>query len=107
MMNKQALLEKRQRIDQFRQSSSLSPLHAEQLGQSIASSWQRSASAAIPKDRMAAPINHQHRRGLNGALEHALQLCTEDLKHIAQQSSMVIAVGDIGSTIVWSASRLC
>lgn len=104
MMNKQALLEKRQRIDQFRQSSSLSPLHAEQLGQSIASSWQRSASAAIPKDRMAAPINHQHRRGLNGALEHALQLCTEDLKHIAQQSSMVIAVGDIGSTIVWSAS---
>jgi len=104
MMNKQALLEKRQRIDQFRQSSSLSPLHAEQLGQSIASSWQRSASAAIPKDRMAAPINHQHRRGLNGALEHALQLCTEDLKHIAQQSSMVVAVGDIGSTIVWSAS---
>ena len=38
------------------------------------------------------------------SLEHALQLCTEDLKHIAQQSSMVIAVGDIGSTIVWSAS---
>ncbi len=27
-----------------------------------------------------------------------------NLRHIAQQSSMVVAVGDIGSTIIWSAS---
>ena len=45
MMTKQNLMQKRQKIDQFRQSSSLSPLHAEQLGESIVSSWQRSTSA--------------------------------------------------------------
>lgn len=33
----------------------------------------------------------------------ALSQCADDLRHIAEQSSMVIAVGDIGSTIIWTA----
>ncbi|OTG61575.1 transcriptional regulator [Acinetobacter sp. ANC 3903] len=104
MMTKQNLMQKRHKIDQFRQSSSLSALHAEQLGQSIASSWQRSSSAEIPKDRLAAPLAHLQKETYPSALANALQHCAQDLKHIAEQSSMVIAVGDIGSTIIWTAS---
>lgn len=97
------LVEKRKQIEQFRQSSSLSPLHAELLGQSILSSWNRSKTAEIPKDRSAAPMQAPAKQGPN-ALQHALKHCAEDLKHIAQQSSMVVAVGDVGSTIIWTAS---
>lgn len=97
------LIEKRKKIEQFRQSNSLSPQHAEQLGQSIHSSWRRSHSAAIPKDRIAAPLQ-QDREQVPDALQRALNRCADDLKHIAEQSSMVVAVGDVGSTIVWSAS---
>ncbi len=53
MMKKQDLLEKRQHIEQFRQRSSLSPLHAQQIQQSILNSWQRSQIAEIPVDRQA------------------------------------------------------
>ena len=56
MLNQQELTNKRNMIEQLRQSSSLSSKHADQLGQSIASSWQRSKSAAIPVDREAAPL---------------------------------------------------
>ena len=104
MMNKQSLIQKRQQIEQFRQSSSLSPWHAEQLGQSIASSWQRSASAEIPKNRAAAPLVHLQKETCPSTLTQALQHCAQDLKHIAEQSCMVLAVGDIGSTIIWMAS---
>ena len=97
------LVEKRKQIEKFRQSSSLSPTHAELLGQSILSSWNRSRTAEIPKDRSAAPMQTMAKQTPN-ALEHALRLCAEDLKHIAQQSSMVVAVGDVGSTIIWTAS---
>ena len=97
------LVEKRKQIEKFRQSSSLSPTHAELLGQSILSSWNRSKTAEIPKDRSAAPMQTLAKQTPN-ALEHALRLCAEDLKHIAQQSSMVVAVGDVGSTIIWTAS---
>lgn len=97
------LVEKRKQIEKFRQSSSLSPTHAELLGQSILSSWNRSKTAEIPKDRSAAPMQTVAKQTPN-ALEHALRLCAEDLKHIAQQSSMVVAVGDVGSTIIWTAS---
>ena len=31
-------------------------------------------------------------------------LRAENLKHIAEQSSMVLALGDVGSTVVWTAS---
>ncbi len=97
------LVEKRKQIEQFRQSSSLSPQHAEQLGQSILSSWRRSSSAAIPKDRSAAPLQAVS-AGHPNALQQALERCAQDLQHIAEQSSMVVAVGDVGSTIIWSAS---
>ena len=104
MMTKQDLAQKRHNIDQLRQSSSLSPLHAEQLGQSIASSWQRSSSAEIPKNRLAAPLTDIKKTTSSLALAYALHHCAQDLKHIAEQSSMVLAVGDIGSTIIWTAS---
>ncbi len=57
MMKKQDLLEKKLHIERFRQSSSLSPLHAQQIQQSILNSWQRSEIAEIPVDRLAAPLN--------------------------------------------------
>ena len=103
MLNKQALLQKRHQIETLRQNSSLSLQHADQLGQSILSSWQRSNSAAIPKDRDAAPLISQ-KQVKKSALEVAIEHCGDDLKHIAEQSSMVAAVGDIGSTIIWSAA---
>jgi hypothetical protein len=103
MAEMKSLIEKRKQIEQFRQSNSLSAQHAEQLGQSIHSSWRRSHSAAIPKDRIAAPLQ-QDRQQAPDALQHALKRCADDLKHIAEQSSMVVAVGDVGSTIIWSAS---
>lgn len=97
------LVEKRKQIEQFRKSSSLSTLHAERLTQSILSSWQRSKSAEIPKERFAAPLQTLTKNQAN-TLQHAVNLCSSDLKHIAEQSSMVIAVADIGSTIIWSAA---
>lgn len=99
----QNLVEKRKQIEKFRQSSSLSPMHAELLGQSIHSSWQRSRIAEIPQGRSAAPMLPVAKQAPN-ALQQALTHCAEDLKHIAQQSSMVVAVGDVGSTIIWTAS---
>lgn len=50
MFTKQDLLQQRNSIDQLRRQNSLSPQNAEKLGQSIASSWQRSATAEIPKN---------------------------------------------------------
>ena len=105
MIKKQDLLEKRQHIEQFRQRSSLSPLHAQQIQQSILNSWQRSQIAEIPVDRLAAPLNSRllHPQG-GSALQRAVQNCAEDLRHIAQQSDMVAAVGDVGTTIIWTAA---
>jgi septal ring factor EnvC (AmiA/AmiB activator) len=94
MLSQQELSNKRSLIEQLRQSSSLSLKHADQLGQSIASSWQRSNSAAIPKDRDAAPLMNvkQERKTL---LEKAIEHCRDELTHIAEQSAMVAAVGDM------------
>ncbi len=99
----QNLVEKRKQIEKIRQTSSLSPMHAELLGQSIHSSWQRSRTAEIPQGRSAAPMLPVAKQAPN-ALQQALTHCAEDLKHIAQQSSMVVAIGDVGSTIIWTAS---
>ena len=73
MMTEQSLIQHRQKIDQLRQSSSLSPLHAAQLEQSIVSSWQRSSSADIPKDRLAAPLIDIQKVCSSSAFSHALQ----------------------------------
>ena len=103
MLSQNELTQKRNLIEQLRQSSSLSLKHADQLGQSIVSSWQRSTYAEIPKDREAAPLMRvkQERKTV---LEKAIEHCQDELTHIAQQSSMVAAGGDIGSTIIWSAA---
>ncbi|MGE8683660.1 MAG: transcriptional regulator [Acinetobacter sp.] len=102
MMTQQDLLKKRQNIEQLRHGMSLSNTQKMQLNESIESSWQRSVQAAIPENRSAAPLVSLAQQ--KSALHQALQHCAADLKHIAEQSSMVIAVGDIGSTIIWSAS---
>ncbi len=103
-MTKQELIQKRHNIDRLRENNSLSPNHAEQLEESILSSWQRSSHAKIPKDRLAAPLKDEKTDTSSLTLTRALEHCAENLKHIAEQSSMVLAVGDIGSTIIWSAS---
>src|SRR5690606_40498151 len=87
MMTKQDLMEKRHNTDQLRQNSSLSPLHAEQLGQSIASSWQRSSSAEIPKNRLAAPLTDLKKTISSSTLAQALQHCAQDLKQIGRATS--------------------
>lgn len=103
MFTKQELLQHRSSVDQLKKQSSLSPQNAEKLGQSIASSWQRSVSSSIPKERLAAPLLSQNKKN-KSSLDLALETCSDELSHIAEQSSMVIAVGDVGSTIIWTAS---
>ena len=78
MLNQQELLKKRNLIEQLRQSSSLSLKHADQLGQSILSSWQRSKSASIPQDREAAPLSNV-KQDRKTVLEKAIELCKNEL----------------------------
>lgn len=99
----QYLLRKRQQIENLKDDISLSAAQAKQLGQSILHSWKRSTLAEIPKDRSAAPII-DNLTDKETALQQALHYCSEELKHIAKQSSMVVAVADTSSTIIWSAS---
>ncbi len=103
MFTKNELQQQRERIENLRQQLSVSPSHAQQLGQSIASSWQRSVTAEIPQDRVAAPLLESRTQHTPTALEIAISHCAQDLRHIAEQSSMVVAIGDVGSTIIWSA----
>ncbi|EPG37402.1 hypothetical protein [Acinetobacter colistiniresistens] len=103
MHTKKELLQQRKQVEQLRTQSSLNPQHAEKMEQSIASSWERSSLADIPKERLAAPLSNQSTE-TRSSLSLALQACREDLKHVAEQSSMVLAVGDMGSTIIWTAS---
>jgi hypothetical protein len=86
MFTKKDLLQQRTLIDQLRTQNSLSPQNAAKLGQSIASSWERSASAAIPKERFAAPLVEKKTASQN-ALDMALSQCADDLRHNAEQSS--------------------
>lgn len=103
MLEHQDLVKKRHQIERFRVGSSLSSHHANQISQSILSSWARSQSANIPIERKCAPLIKLNKRKSN-FLERALSYCQDELNHIAQQSSMVLAVGDIGSTIIWTAA---
>lgn len=97
------LLNKRHEIDQLRQSSSLSIEHADLINQSIISSLQRSQQAEIPQGRDAAPLLEVEALQPS-ILKQAIHQCADELKHVAEQSSMVVAIGDVGSTIIWSAS---
>ena len=107
-MIKQELSKKREAINLYKQGHTLPPNSCEYLSENITLSWQRSSSAKIPEDRLAAPLlstsKHHISSEKKSALDIALQKCRHDLKHIAEQSSMVIAVGDIGSTIIWTAA---
>lgn len=103
MFTKKELLQQRRQVEQFRTQSVLNPQHAEKMGQSIVSSWERSTQANIPKERDAAPLQDRSAES-KSSLMQALEYCKEDLKHVAEQSSMVLAVGDVGSTIIWTAT---
>ncbi|SEL45696.1 hypothetical protein SAMN05216500_102190 [Acinetobacter sp. DSM 11652] len=97
----QTLIKQRQQIETLREKISLSTVQAKQLGQHILKSWQRSKLAEIPKERMVAPLITTSTVESN-SLNQALKICEQELKHVAQQSSMVLAVGDINSTIIWT-----
>jgi hypothetical protein len=56
MVTKQKLREQRHTVETLRQQSILKTEQTSQVNESIASSWQRSVSAAIPKERSAAPL---------------------------------------------------
>lgn len=102
MIGHQNLILMRKTIDRLRETRSYSPQHAQQMSQSIVSSWARSSTANIPLDRASAPIIHTHQN--SSVLAKALQMCQAQLSHIAKQASMVVAVADIGSTIIWTAA---
>ena len=74
MFTKRDLLQQRTSIDQLKRQNSLSPQSADMLGQSIASSWQRSASSEIPKERLAAPLLARHQK-VKTNLDLALEAC--------------------------------
>ncbi|WP_179998136.1 transcriptional regulator [Acinetobacter sp. YH12239] len=101
MNSMQTLIKQRQQIETLREKISLSTVQAKQLGQHILKSWQRSKLAEIPKERMVAPLITTSTVESN-SLNQALKICEQELKHVAQQSSMVLAVGDINSTIIWT-----
>ncbi|MEB3767825.1 transcriptional regulator [Acinetobacter sp. MD2] len=104
MLSKRDLRKHKGLIDQLRQNIMSSPQHAQRIGQSILSSWQRSVLACIPKERTAAPLAEKVKFNGNTTLSSALHACERELKHVAEQSSMVLAIGDIGSTIMWTAA---
>lgn len=102
-MNKNELIEKRHQIEQFKYQQGAVLPHQQALGESIIRSWQRSAEANIPKERMAAPLIDLNQQ--KTPLQHALIYCGDELKAIAAQANMVLAVGDVSSTIIWSAAQ--
>ncbi|ALH96190.1 hypothetical protein [Acinetobacter equi] len=103
MIGHRNLIKIRQQIERLREGSSRSIQHAHQISQSILSSWTRSKLANIPIERKSAPLISIDKRQPN-ILQRALLSCQDELQHIASQSSMVVAVGDIGSTILWTAA---
>lgn len=71
---------------------------------SIQYSWQRSTKAQIPSDLTAAPLAKVSENV--SILDKALEQCDSQLKDIAHQSSMVLAVADQSTQIRWvEASR--
>jgi hypothetical protein len=104
MSTKKSLVQ-RQNIDKARYSITASSSYTDQIQQSIIQSWNRSDQANIPTERQEAPIT-KIKSKQSAYLRQALDYCQEQLQHITLQSSMVMAVADIGSTIIWTtASR--
>ncbi|AOA58742.1 sigma-54-dependent transcriptional regulator family protein [Acinetobacter larvae] len=103
MLSQQILLEKRQQIEKMWEKNTFRFDHDDPHQQSIVSSWQRSQRAAVCKERYAAPLQDKV-LARSSTLHNALERCATALQDIAAQSDMVVAVGDSGSTIVWSAA---
>lgn len=104
MLLKNDLIQQRREIDRLKSKATLNSSKSYQLEQSIFSSWQRSKDAKIPEDRDAAPITKSTQS--ISSLDRAMDLCANDLRQIADSSSMVIAVADTTSLIRWvEASR--
>jgi hypothetical protein len=103
MIGHRNLIKIRRQIERLRESSSRSIQHAHQISQSILSSWARSKSANIPIERTCAPLVKLD-QNQSGLLSRALLSCQDELSHIALQSSMVVAIGDMSSTILWTAT---
>ena len=99
--DKNKLLEQRRHIDQSRCHVTLPANEADQIRQSIVQSWRRSDGAKIPLGRKQAPLNPVSSEQ-SFYLKKALAYCQDQLQHITLQSSMVMAVADIGSTIIWT-----
>lgn len=100
-MSKQKLMAQRHAIDKVRGSIVRSDSDANRIKQSIVQSWRRSDDAKIPLGREQAPLaptNSQYAYYLKKALTY----CQDELAHITLQSSMVMAVADVGSTIIWT-----
>ena len=102
MIGHRNLIKIRRQIERLRESSSRSIQHAHQISQSILSSWARAKSANIPIERTCAPLVKLAQN--QSLLSRALLSCQDELSHIALQSSMVVAIGDMSSTILWTAS---
>ena len=103
-MDDHHLVQQRRHIDQLKSNLEHFSLATQQSlhQENIITSWQRSSLSSIPSSRLAAPLKKLDH--CQSALGHALQHCAKALQDIANQSSMVLAVGDIGSTIIWSAA---
>ncbi|MCH4247311.1 transcriptional regulator [Acinetobacter populi] len=91
--------QQRKEIERLKNKAIINAGESACLGQSIASSWQRSKEAKIPEDRVAAPITKNTQ--FESVLDRAMNLCADDLRHVADSSSMVIAVADTTSLIRW------
>jgi hypothetical protein len=92
----------RQQIEKLKTQPAARYAQPQKPTQSIVSSWQRSLDAAIPHDRMAAPLAQKSEHG--SCLDQAMQHCAADLSQVANSSAMVVAVADSTSMIRWMSS---
>lgn len=99
MLNTKDLTQQRKMIERTRHDKVTPPASAGLLKQTIFNSWQRSEQAKIPQDRLAAPLSKVLPN--TSSLDSAMQYCASELQHIADSSSMVVAVADQTSTIRW------
>lgn len=99
MLINKDLNRQRREIDHLRNIADIEDNQPAKVGQSILSSWQRSKQANIPEDRSAAPVA-KISQGMS-LLDRAMDLCASELRHIADTSSMVLAVADSTSMIRW------
>lgn len=74
-----------------------------QLNPMIIRSWERASNASISKALAAAPLQLQ-KRDTTSTLDQVITKCASELQNIAEQSSMIMAICDTSSTLLWTAS---